>query len=618
MKRREFVFGSIASIFYFACGSELQESDTPETSSPTLPPPGSEGREPHVPLTPTSPPEKSDLFFPQGLASGDPRSDRVLLWTRIDPKGAGRSSSESIDVSFVLAEDEALTKILGRGTVSASPDADHTVRVVPTGLAPGKVYYYRFEGEGTTTRVGRTKTAPAPDADVPVKFAFCSCQDYVGRYWHAWQALLDEKLDLDFVMWLGDYVYESVNDERFQTTATDRAIKLPDGLDTSPEGDGSRLAAVSLADYRTLYKVYRSDPLLREVHRLYPFILTWDDHEFADDCWQDHSTSYNELDPATGGFTDEKSTDRRRAASQAFFEYQPADIVYDKKATFPNDIKIYRSIRYGKNVDIFMTDQRLYRDDHLIPEGPVDLAVGKVPANSLVGSRYFVRKSAFDSREQKAKPTLLGSAQKAWLLDAVTASSATWKVWGNEVQMWQMTLRLSDLPAIPSLFSYTAYINCDQWDGYRSERAEILEAFSKAGVENLVVCTGDIHAFFASELHIDFDAPKAKPVGVELVTAGISSASLPAVVEKQVADNPLLRSVADFFVNGADGALKSSNPHLRYSDTDAYGFALVDIDASRVETTFVKLGDPREKTSTGIVGRQKFVTRRGQAKIEVA
>ena len=621
MKRRDFLLGSLASVLYVACGSDdgttPPGTDTnPDGSvSPTLDGGGADAAP--KPLTPTSSPEASDKAFPQGLASGDPKPDRVLLWSRVEPKGVGKSDTDSIQLLLVIAKDEKLSEEVARVPVTATPEADHTVRVSPTGLEAGRVYYYRFEAEGTTTRVARTKTAPAKTADVPVKFVFCSCQDYIGRYWHSWQALLDEKADLDFVLFLGDYIYETVNDPRFQSTSPEREIKLPNGLDTSAAQDGSRMAAGTLADYRALYKVYRSDPVLREVHRLYPFVVTWDDHEFSDDCWADHSTSFNELDPKTKGFTDEKNTPRRLSANRAFSEYQPADIFYDAKASFPNDIKIYRSLSYGKHVDIFMTDQRMYRADHLIPEGPRDLEIGKVSTNSSVGSRYFVRKSVYDPREATKKPTLLGSTQKAWLLDEMKRSTATWKVWGNEVQMWQMALKLSDLPGVPALFSYTAYVNTDQWDGFRSERAEVLKTLTDAKVDNLLVCTGDIHAFFASELHVDFDAPGAKPVGVEYVTAGISSASLNALVENLLPAGSPLRFIADSFINNADTVLKASNPHLRFADPNAYGFALVDVDASRVEVTFAQLGDPKEKTTKGIVSRTTFVTRAGQNKIEL-
>jgi alkaline phosphatase D len=621
MKRRDWLRGSVASILYIACGSS-DDAPEPGSVSPTADagppdalPPGDAGPRP---LTPTSPPEASDKVFPQGLASGDPRPDRVLLWSRVEPRGAGRRDDEPIELELVLAKDEALTDLVIRRTLMATVDDDHTVRLVATGLEPGRVYYYRFDASGTTTRIARTKTAPATNADVPVRFAMAACQDYIGRYYHAWQALLDEDHSLDFVLFLGDYIYETTNDVRFQTPGSAREITLPNGMDTSAKQDQSRIAAVTLADYRALYKAYRSDPILREVHRRYPFVLTWDDHEFADDCWQDHSTSFNELDPKTKGFTDEKNTPRRAAANRAFAEYQPADIRYDKGATFPNDITIYRSLNYGKHVDIFLTDQRMYRSDHLIPEGPTDLAVGKVSANSSVGSRYFVRKSKFDPRESQKKPTLLGAAQKAWLIDGLKASKATWKVWGNEVQMYQMALRLSDLPGVPSLFSYTVYVNGDQWDGFRSERQEILSTLAAANIENLVVCTGDIHGFFAAELHGDFDAPQAKPVGVEFVTAGIASASMRVLVDNLIPSSSPLRFIADAFVKGAGDSLKESNsPYLKVAEPDAYGFTLVSVTDKQVEITFTQVGDPRAPTSAGVIARRKLVTEVGTNTIQV-
>jgi alkaline phosphatase D len=225
-----------------------------------------------------------------------------------------------------------------------------------------------------------------------------------------------------------------------------------------------------------------------------PFVVTWDDHEFADDCWQDHSTSFNGQDPVTKGplVGDEKSTQRRTNANRAFWEHQPIDVVYKSTLFFPADIAIYRNLRWGKHVEIFMTDQRQYRDDHLIPEGVgTDISVGKFIDYTIIGTRYFIRKSGFDTKEASAKPTLLGAAQKAWFLDAVKKSTATWKVWGNEVQVYQMGLDLKLLPGVPddlcpgagcTVEPYVAYVNGDQWDGFRSERKEILEAFQAAVV----------------------------------------------------------------------------------------------------------------------------------------
>jgi alkaline phosphatase D len=618
--RRDFLRGTFASVVFVACGSSGGEAPPPG-DVPTSPP-GDAGppTPPTRPVGPTSKEDDSHRVFPQGVASGDPRPDRVVLWSRVEPAEAGRTDADDIELAYVIAKDEVLADVVARGTLTAKASADHTVRLVPTGLEPGRFYHYRFELAGVeparvvTTQVGRTKTAPAKDADVPATFVFCSCQDYIGRYWHAWKQLLAEKPDLDFVLFLGDYIYESVNDARFQQTNPERAIKLPDSIDTSPAQDKSRLAAGTLADYRFLYKAYRKDPSLREVHRLWPFIITWDDHEFADDCWQDHSTSWNELDPITKGFTDEKNTARRTAANRAFSEFQPLDVVYKDNLTFPFDIQIYRQLSWGKHVDIFMTDQRSYRADHLIPEGPADFAVGKLTNNSSNGSRYFVRKSAFDTREAAAKPTLLGAPQKAWFVDAVKKSTATWKVWGNEVQVYEMALTLANLPNIPEVVRYTVYVNADQWDGFRSERAEILGAFQAAGVDNLLVCTGDIHSFYAAELHVNFAAPTAKPIGVEYVTAGISSASLRALVDKTIPPGSALRPVAENWAGSADKALTDTNPHLKHADTDAYGYTLVKIDGTKATVTMVETSDPTQPTGQ-LVGRKTFTTQAGTNKV---
>jgi len=621
VRRRELLFGALGSIVYLACGGD--EGSRRGSGKPGDEDGTTDDADPSRPVVPTSRDTDSHRLFPQGLASGDPRPARVVLWTRIDPVAAGKAPSDDIEIELILARDEELTDIVARTTLVAAASADHTVRVVPTELEPGRHYYYRFEREGTTTLVGRTKTAPTDDADVPVKFVFAACQDYIGRYYHAWKALLDEKPDLDFILFLGDYIYESVNDTRFQSTETTRKIDLPNGMDTSPKLDGSRIAAATLADYRTLYKAYRSEPLLREVHRRYPFIVTWDDHEFADDCWQDHSTSFNGKDPVTGDDLegDEKNTARRTAANRAFFDHQPIDVVYKENFTFPFDIKIYRTLRWGKHVELFLTDQRSYRADHLVPEGgKVDFSVGKFLNYNIVGTRYFVRKPGFDPMESAAKPTLLGAAQKTWFVDAVKKSTATWKVWGNEVMVYQMALDLWRLPGVPDkIFGftpYTAYLNADQWDGYRSERAEILGAFEAANIENLLVCTGDIHSFHAAELHTDFDAPGETPVGVEYVTAGISSSSLNGLIAKLLPSDSPLAFVTEALLGGANEAFLASNEkYLRYTDSDSYGFAFMTIDGSKAEAEFVHTGVPTNPTDTGVKSRDRFVTKVGTNRV---
>ena len=548
----------------------------------------------------TSAPERSHQVFPQGVASGDPRPGSVILWTRVDPVAGGLPASGAA-VSYLVATDEALSQIVAEGTVETSEAQDHTARLRVEGLEPGKTYHYRFHVAGVTTQVGRTRTAPAADADRPVTFAFASCQDFIGRYYHSWQGLLDEGVDLDFVLFLGDYIYETIGDPTFQSPTPDREIKLPEGLKL---GEGGNVAALSLADYRALYRAYRSDPTLREVHRRFPFVMLWDDHEFANDCWQDHATDFNE---AQG---DEKSTPRRAAANQAWAEYQPADVVRDAAAPFPDDLTIYRSLSYGKHLDLFVTDQRQYRSDHVIPEGPADDSVAKFSKNTGLGSRNFVLKKGFDPKEAAARPTMLGGKQKEWFLGAVKGSGATWKLWANEVQLWQMVLDLSSFEMLPEEYRGNFYYTCDQWDGYRSERAELLAALSS--VENLVVCTGDIHGFYAAELHTDFDAPGPQPVAVEYVVAGISSQSLQEITRTAVEGNAVLKSLGLLdLVPQLDEVFKKTNPYLRHSDSSANGVAIAAVSAGAFRVTFLRAGDPTRKDDGGIKSRTSYQTLAG-------
>ncbi|HMJ14904.1 MAG TPA: alkaline phosphatase D family protein, partial [Polyangiaceae bacterium] len=283
--------------------------------------------------------------FPQGVASGDPNPSSVLFWTRVEPATAG-----DVSVKYEVATDLGFQSIVAQGNVSALADSDNTVRLKVENLHSSTTYYFRFSAEGAESPIGRTRTAPAPDRDTPVKFAFASCQDFVGRYYHAWRALLEQGPDVDFVLYLGDYIYETDGDPSFQTPTDQRKIVLPDGLELGPD---SR-AALTLADYRSLYKQFRSDRNLQRAHQLFPFIAIWDDHEFGNDCWQDHTTHFSDRQG------DEKNPEQRDAASRAWFEYQPADVTYNPEASYPDRIRIYRKLRYGKHVELFMTDQRYY------------------------------------------------------------------------------------------------------------------------------------------------------------------------------------------------------------------------------------------------------------------
>lgn len=514
--------------------------------------------------------DEISAVFPQAFASGDPSPSSVLLWTRVEPE-----ADEVVDVEYQVSADATFVELIAEGAVSVDGSTDHTLRLRLTELSAGATLYYRFRARGVTTDAGRTKTAPAADADAPARFAFASCQDFNGRYYHAWRATSAQAESLDFVVFLGDYIYETASDARFQE-AGGRRTTVPDGLDLDATGDAK--AALTLADYRSLYRQYRSDPELQAVHKVLPFVIIWDDHEFADDCWQDHATHFNE---AQG---DEQDPARRTAANQAWHEYQLADVSYEAGASYPDDLRIYRTLRWGAHFELVLTDQRAYRDDHRIPEGPENAAVGKFFPNSSLGARQFVFKAAYDQLESEGPGSMLGATQKQWFIDTMRASNATWKFWGSEVMAAQYTVDLGPYETVPEQYRDLFYWSVDQWDGFRSERREILEALTE--VSNVVVITGDLHSFHAAHLRPDFDV-EGPTAAVEFVTAGISSRSFQEITGAVVAADPLLGSLGlEPLVEAMDELVGEVNPHFAYTQTKGYGVATALVTAEQVEVDF--------------------------------
>lgn len=313
----------------------------------------------------------SEEHFPQSVASGDPRPDSVVLWTRaVDPSHLG-----SIKVALQVGTDAELKSLVVElDGLEAMPAHDYTLKVKVTNLQPRTTYYYRFtyekDGQRYASPVGRTRTAPAQGQDVPVRFVFASCQDFLGRYYNPWQYLLQRDEDLDFIVFLGDYVYETTGDTTFQTPDENRVVRFTDTASALPQGSDAKryYAASALSNYRDLYKTARSDTHLRRLHELYPFVMIWDDHEFSDDSWGSTAT-YSD------GRLDEHSDERKRNAEQAFFEYIPLDttdsaegaIDVNSAPRYP-DTRIYRDFEYGKHLRLILTDYRTHRPDHLVPE----------------------------------------------------------------------------------------------------------------------------------------------------------------------------------------------------------------------------------------------------------
>jgi alkaline phosphatase D len=321
---------------------------------------------------PPAPVENGERYFPQSLASGDPRPGSVILWTRVVDDAKPDSDYQ---VSIEVATDAQFASVvIPRSKLQSLRDHDNALKAKVVGLQPKTTYYYRFlyerDGKVFASKTGRTRTAPAATDDVVVKFAVTTCQDFIGRYYNSWQRLVQVNQDLDFVIFLGDYVYETTGDPTFMSPEGARAVQLTDpGSALMLGSPGAPYAAAqSVSNYRDLYRTVRSDPFLRAAHERYPFVFIWDDHEFSDDCWGDHATYYD-------GLKDETSLDRRRNAEQAFFEYVPLEhpnvpdgqIDVSLLPRYP-DTKIYRDLAFGKHVRLIVADYRTYRPDHLIPE----------------------------------------------------------------------------------------------------------------------------------------------------------------------------------------------------------------------------------------------------------
>ncbi|MDX5299517.1 MAG: alkaline phosphatase D family protein, partial [Gammaproteobacteria bacterium] len=330
--------------------------------------------------------ERRKALFPQSVMSGDPRPTSIILWTRVGGFG------QDVAVTLQVSRNRDFNQIIVDQALTAQAAHDHCLKVRVTALEPDRHYYYRFICDGVASNMARTRTAADPTADRKVKFAFASCQDYNGRYYNVYLRLLEADMDdLDFVVHLGDYIYETDRDPDFQTGSADRQVVFEDreGAIALRSSQGATFyAARSLSNYRQLYRTYRGDSVLQQVHEKFPLVAIWDDHEFSDDSWQNNGTY-------TDGAQGEGDLERKRNAEQVYFEFMPIDqdnvgealvsaagaIGIDPArlsqgsvdestgvGSLSEGVSIYRALRFGQHVELFLTDFRTHRADHLIPE----------------------------------------------------------------------------------------------------------------------------------------------------------------------------------------------------------------------------------------------------------
>ena len=672
MRRRDFLRGAgafVVSAKLIACGDNKDG-----------PAPG-----------PDAAPPQNSFSFPQGVASGDPRSTSVVLWTRVE-EASPSTQPIKLRVEVFTGDSADGTPVVDQD-IEATFASDHCVRVLVNSLTANTAYTYRFTA-GRDTIVGHTHTAPDANADVQVNLAWVSCQDYSAGHFTAYRQMITDDRERDFadriqfVVHLGDVIYETIGEtSQRPLSSTFQFISLRNGDGSPrvppafPQGsrDGTVTRASTLADYRHLYKTFLSDPDFQAARAKWPFIHTWDDHEFSNDSWQSMGNYTDTVD------VDEPGQARKLAASQAWFEYipvmltgatGPAGVTQDAKdfatamvanAPFtapnadnfvaePNNaaaigaMTIYRSLRWGKHVELVMTDQRSYRSDHAIPESTVALvnsvAVSQgqptpffdprnfLPINPVIkfdegmtadgGSPPATVENIPNPRRTSPVGTMLGKAQKTWFKATIKNSDATWKLWGNEVPLMRMFIEGNTTG-----LGFDRILDGDAWDGYPTERNELLTFIKDQNIRNVVALTGDIHAHFAGKLMDNYDATTPVPVANELIVAGIASNSLfsfyeqatrplPAALRALVTLGPtfienmnlllLFGTVsAGAFAQGqplavAKALTDSKNAHMLYADTNAQGYGYAKITATKIESQLVTVGRPTNLPSPGLPG----------------
>ena len=508
------------------------------------------------------------VSFNYGVASGDPLSDRVILWTHVSP-----ADGNPVMVSWDVFEAQSGERVIS-GSKQVGADSGYTLKVDAAGLKPGTRYRYRFKANGTESPEGLTRTLPAGSVD-SATLAVVSCSNYPAGYFHVYGEIAT-RTDLDAVLHLGDYIYEYGEGGY----ATERAAEMGRTF-----ADGNNTEILSLADYRNRYKLYRSDPDLQRCHQNHPFIAVWDDHEVANDTYKDGAENHSADE---GAFSD-----RKMAALQAYFEWLP--IRPDVSA----DAELQRSFSFGDLLNLHMLDTRLQGRDRQLDMASFFDGSGNLDA------------AAFQTALADSGRSMLGADQRDWLIGQLSNSAATWQVLGQQVLMGRMllpaaiatqqlsvgqfsliatvaqiagrvgagdprvsaaeqqllsdnqalltaeNLALVQLPAIP--------YNLDAWDGYAVEREQLLSTVQSLGL-NLLVLAGDTHNAWANNLTLS----DGTVVAAEFATTSVSSPGLESYLS--IADREAAKAI--------EAGLSELVPDLQYTNLYDRGYMTVSFSRS--------------------------------------
>ncbi len=509
-----------------------------------------------LPLAACGGSDDPEVRFVHGVASGDPLSDRVILWTRVTP---ATGATADIPVQWELASDAAFSTVVAKGQATATAARDFTVKIDATGLKPATAYHYRFTAYAARSPVGRTRTLPTGSV-AQVRLAVFSCANYPAGYFNVY-AEAARRNDLDATVHLGDYLYEYARGGY----ASAHAEQL--GRQVQPAGE-----ILSLADYRARHAQYRTDTDLQALHAAAPMIAIWDDHEIANDTWA--SGAENHQSATEGSFAV-----RKAAAMQAYHEWLPTRNAQPEL--------IYRSFQFGDLVALHMLDTRAIGREEQLDYNNYITASG-------------IDATGFTAAVGNPARQLLGSTQTQWLQQQMTASTATWQVLGQQVLMGRMNvpapllLNFNNPATGVSLSQYSALAakaqtapatltpteqailaqpsipyNLDAWDGYQAARETVLGTARSLG-KNLVVLSGDTHNAWANEL-ADMNG---NAVGVEFATSSVSS---PGFEEYLPKEDPAMLA----------GAFQQLIKTLKYCDTARRGYMLLTATATECRADWV-------------------------------